>query len=175
MARNLKKQNTIEAPCNCVPWLLTLLRIGMGWIFLWPFLDKLFGLGFSTTPENAWLNGGSPTTGFLTHATKGPFASFFQALAGLPVIDIIFMIGLLFIGVSLISGIFTRLAAYAGSLMLFLMWLAVLPPEHNPFLDDHLIYPLILLLLSGLQAGRFFGLGHWWESQKLVKKYRFLA
>ncbi len=27
------------------------LRIAMGWIFLWSFLDKLFGFGFSTSPD----------------------------------------------------------------------------------------------------------------------------
>ena len=29
------------------------LRIVMGWIFLWPFLDKTFGLGFATPADRA--------------------------------------------------------------------------------------------------------------------------
>lgn len=49
--------------------------------------DKIFGLGFSTTSDNAWLVGGSPTSGFLTFATQGPFASFFQSLAGSVFVD----------------------------------------------------------------------------------------
>ena len=40
--------------------LLGLLRILMGWLFLWTFLDKTFGLGFATTAEKAWIAGGSP-------------------------------------------------------------------------------------------------------------------
>ncbi|MDP1694730.1 MAG: hypothetical protein Q8L34_04280, partial [Candidatus Woesearchaeota archaeon] len=58
--------------------LLGLLRIVLGGILLWPFFDKLFGLGFSTTPDKAWLLGNSPTLGFLTKSTTGPFASFYQ-------------------------------------------------------------------------------------------------
>ncbi|HST84100.1 MAG TPA: hypothetical protein VLL08_20360, partial [Kineosporiaceae bacterium] len=54
------------------------LRIGLGWIFLWAFLDKLFGLGHETESKAAWINGGSPTNGFLSHATTGPFADLYQ-------------------------------------------------------------------------------------------------
>ena len=50
------------------------------------------------------------------------------------------MLGLLGIGVALILGIGMRVAAVAGALLLVLMWTAVLPPENNPFMDDHLIY-----------------------------------
>ena len=43
-----------------------MLRLAMGFIFLWAFFDKVFGLGFATTSEQAWINGGSPTSVFLT-------------------------------------------------------------------------------------------------------------
>jgi thiosulfate dehydrogenase [quinone] large subunit len=93
------------------------LRIGMGWLFLWPFLDKLFGLGFTTAPEDAWIAGGSPTFGYLKFATSGPLAPIFQSLAGNPVVDWLFMLGLLLIGLALISGIGVSIAAYAGALI----------------------------------------------------------
>ena len=48
-------------------------RIALGWIFLWAFLDKLFGLGHETATKNAWINGGSPTKGFLAFGATGPF------------------------------------------------------------------------------------------------------
>lgn len=35
-------------------------RLVIGWVFLWAFLDKVFGFGFSTPSERAWINGGSP-------------------------------------------------------------------------------------------------------------------
>ena len=68
-----------------------ILRIGMGWIFLWAFFDKLFGLGFATKAEGAWVNGGSPTFGFLNFASKGPLAEIYQSMAGNAVVDWLFM------------------------------------------------------------------------------------
>jgi thiosulfate dehydrogenase (quinone) large subunit len=153
--------------------LLGILRIFMGWIFLWPFFDKLFGLGFTTTPENAWLNGGSPTTGFLSFAAKGPFATVFNSLAGNIFVDWLFMLGLLLIGTSLILGIFNKLATYSGTLLLLLMYSAVLPPEHNPLLDDHIIYSLALIILLHFKAGNYLGLGKKWSKIKFVKKNKF--
>ena len=34
-------------------WALVALRYVLGFTFLWPFLDKLFGLGYGTPAENA--------------------------------------------------------------------------------------------------------------------------
>lgn len=123
------------------------LRLSMGFIFFWAFLDKTFGLGFATSPEKSWLAGGSPTTGFLSFGVKGPFASFFQSLAGIPMIDWLFMLGLLFVGLTLLLNRFVKWGAIAGSLMLLFMYLALLLPENNPIIDDHLIYILVLLNL----------------------------
>ena len=47
-------------------------RLALGWIFLWAFLDKLFGLGHSTPSTGAWINGGSPTKGFLAPPRPDP-------------------------------------------------------------------------------------------------------
>lgn len=148
-------------------WMVFLLRMSMGWIFLWPFLDKLFGLGFATAPENAWIAGGSPTSGFLLHATAGPFASIFQALANNPVVDWLFMLGLLGVAITMFLGVAIRFGSYVGALILFLMWLAVLPPQHNPFLDDHIIYGLVFLLLA--YSKHTHTLGKWWSKTAVVK------
>ena len=147
-----------------------LARISLGWVFLWAFLDKTFGLGFATPSENAWLEGGSPTTGYLS-SIDGTFADFFNAMAGNAWADWLFMLGLLGIGLALVLGVFMNLAAWAGTVLLVLMWTAVLPPENNPFMDDHLVYALVLLTLAGLGAGRWLGLGGWWEHQDVVQKH----
>ncbi len=124
------------------------LRISLGLVFLWAFFDKTFGLSFATKPENAWIQGGSPTTGFLTYATKGPFANFFQNLAGNALVDWMFMLGLLFVGITLFFNKFMKWGSIAGSVMLFLMYIAALPPENNPLIDDHIIYILLLGFLA---------------------------
>lgn len=58
------------------------MRIATGLVFVWAFLDKLFGLGYATPGERAWLNGGSPTKGFLSGIDHGPFADMFRGWAG---------------------------------------------------------------------------------------------
>jgi len=124
------------------------LRLAMGFTFLWAFLDKLFGLGFATTAAKAWIHGGSPTYGFLTMATKGPFVEFFKSLAGSPIVDWLFMIGLLAVGLTLIFNRLVKWGAFAGGLMMFLMYLAALPPANNPVIDDHIIYILVLAVIG---------------------------
>ena len=158
-----------------LPHLDALLRISFGWIFTWAFLDKLFGLGFATAPEKAWLAGGSPTSGFLANAPTGPFASAFNTLAGQAWVDWLFMAGLLLIGVALILGIGMRVATTAGSLLLFLMWLAVLPPKNNPFLDEHLIYILVLAALCVTRSDQKWSLAKRWSNLPFIKKHSWLA
>ena len=145
-------------------------RISIGFVFLWAFADKLFGFGFATPAERAWVNGGSPTTGFLSHV-EGPFAGFFGSMAGQAWADWLFMAGLLCIGVALIAGIAMRIAAASGALLLTFMWMASLPLENNPFMDDHLVYAMVLVLLAALRAGDTAGLGGWWARLPLVRRY----
>lgn len=150
------------------------LRIFMGWTFMWAFLDKVFGLGYATQAGNGWIDGGSPTSGYLEFATKGPFAGIFQGLAGYAVVDWLFMLGLLGVGVTLMLGIGVRIGALAGVAMLTFMWLATMLPEHNPFLDDHIINALIMVGLVVTGAGKDIGLGGWWTRTGLVRRFRFL-
>jgi thiosulfate dehydrogenase [quinone] large subunit len=156
-------------------YLLAGIRLALGWVFLWAFLDKLFGLGLSTPATNSWLNGGSPTAGFLGKAATGPFTGFYHSIAGSVVVDVLFMAALLGIGIALILGIGMRIAAGAGALLLVLMWTAVLPPENNPFMDDHLIYAAVLVVLALMGAGDVLGLGHRWAATPLVRRNTWLT
>jgi thiosulfate dehydrogenase [quinone] large subunit len=163
---------------------LGLARIGLALIFLWAFFDKLFGLGFATCRDaatnnvavscaKAWMEGGSPTAGFLSHAT-GPFATLFHNLAGQGWADWLFMIGLLGLGISLTLGLAVRISAIAGSVLLFLMWAAGLWPATNPLLDDHIIYILLLISIAAANKYQMFGLGSWWRKQPVIEKNAWL-
>lgn len=153
--------------------LLAVIRIALGWIFLWAFLDKLFGWGPATSPAKSVLNGGSPTQGFLSSA-KGPFSGLFQSIAGGYLSDLLFMAALLAIGGALILGIAMRPAALGGAVLTVLMWAAVLPPAGNPFLDEHLVYAAILVVLALLNAGDTLGLGKAWSATPLVRRAAWL-
>ena len=158
-------------------WAIT--RLCMAWVFLWPFFDKLFGLGHGTTTANAWINGGNPSKGFLS-GSIGPFASFFHSIAGAGWVNWLFMLGLIALGLialglALLLGICLRFAAAAGSLLLLLMWSASLPPDSDVWLDNHIVYALLLIGLALVGAGNTLGLGHRWTQTKLVRRLSWLA
>ena len=152
---------------------IAVLRVSLGFVFLWAFLDKTFGLNYSTPSERSWINGGSPTKGFLASVDFGPFQSFFNNIAGTWWANLLFMAGLLAIGLALILGIGLRIAAIATTLMMAFMWAAEWPlaqftstgdktGSSNPLTDYHWIYALAAIVLAVVSAGRFFGLGDWW-------------
>lgn len=153
-------------------WAVT--RLFLGWIFLWAFLDKLFGLGHATPAAKGWLDGGNPTKGFLAGGAKGPFEGFYHGIAGDPWTNWLFMIGLAGIGVALLLGIGIRIAAVSGAILLAMMWTAVLPPENNVFMDDHLVYAVVLIGLALAGAGDTLGFGRAWGNTKLVRTYPIL-
>ncbi len=151
-------------------YVLAVVRLALGWTFLWAFLDKAFGLGHETASADAWIDGGSPTSGFLGHGTSGPFADFYQGMAGHAWADWLFMLGLLGIGTALILGVAMRIAASAGALLMVLMFTAALPPANNLFMDDHIIYALVLGALALAHAGRTLGFGKVWETLPVVQR-----
>ena len=152
---------------------IALLRLSIGFVFLWAFLDKFFGLGYATPSARAWINGGSPTKGFLSNVDIGPFQSAFHSIAGTWWADTLFMLGLLGVGLAVMLGVFMNVSAIAGTLMMVLMWVAEWPLAQftssgeasgstNPFMDYHLIYALVLIVLAVIGAGRYFGIAPWW-------------
>jgi thiosulfate dehydrogenase [quinone] large subunit len=154
---------------------LAVLRVVTGFVFLWAFLDKLFGLGYATPSKGAWINGGSPTKGFLSSVHVGPFESLFHTWAGTWWADTLFMLGLAGVGIAVIAGIGLRLSAITGTLMMLLMWTAEWPfalststgeatHSTNPVIDYHIIYALTLIVLAAAAAGNTWGLGRHWAT-----------
>ena len=145
--------------------LLAGLRIVLGFTFLWPFFDKMFGLGYMTPAARAWVNGGTPAQGFMKNA-EGPFASFFKSIAG-PWADWLFMAGLLGIGIALLAGAGLKIAAWTAGILLALMYLAEFPlgttgAYTNPLIDSHWIEAFGIAVLAATLAGDTWGLGKWW-------------
>lgn len=147
-----------------------LARLSLGWVFLWAFLDKLFGLGHDTPGAKAWINGGHPTYGFLKGAAKGPLKGFYNGIAGAAWADWLFMLALAGVGIALILGIGMRIAAVAGGVLCVMMWSAVLPPENNVFMDYRLIYALVIIGLALVEAGDTLGFGRPWGRTALVRR-----
>ena len=63
-------------------------------------------------------------------------------------VDWLFMLGLLGIGLTLLLNKYVKWGALAGIVMLVLMYLAVMWPENNPLIDEHLIYAVLLAYIA---------------------------
>ena len=100
-----------------VPWLLTFVRIIIGWHFLYEGLSKIITAGWSSAPYLA--------------GSKWIFAPVFTALANsspaVAVIDFINIWGMILVGLGLMLGLFTRWASLGGALMLFFYFVAYPP------------------------------------------------
>ena len=166
-------------------YMWSILRIALGYIFLWAFLDKLFGLGFATCKakatglvdvgcSSAWINGGSPTKGFLANATTGPFQDFYHNLAGQAWVDWLFMLGLLVAGLGLLFGLWVRLAALVGIILMILMWTALLWPANAPGIDEHIIYAIVLFGVALTAGHQAWSLNSWWTKTKIARALPFL-
>lgn len=179
MLANITSNRTVssgeeKATTTATRYVWAVTRLCMGWVFLWPFMDKMFGLGHETTVAHAWINGGSPSKGFLSGAI-GPFAGFYQSIAGAGWVNWIFMIGLIGIAVALLLGIGMRIASVSGAILVILMWSASLPPQDDIFMDNHIIYALVLIGLALVGAGRTLGFGNWWAQTSLVRRFPWLT
>lgn len=129
---------------------LTLLRVGLGWLMFYAGYTKIINPDWSAA-------------GYLQNAQT--FTGFYQWLAQdsiLPVVNFLNEWGLTLLGLSLIFGVFVRLSASLGALLMLLYYFPVLNfpyiGEHSFLVDDHIIYAVALLYLAIARAGRIWGL-----------------
>ena len=148
-----------ENPLPIAPFTL-LLRLLMGWIFLWAGFDKAIN-GFTAE-------------GFLVHGTSGPLHGWFQDLGAdataLAVIDPLVVVGQIALGFALVFGVATRLALLFAAVMMFLFYLAQFPPEYDLFADYYIVYIAVFAMLGALGAGRVLGLDPVIEEMPWVKR-----
>ncbi|MBO4798578.1 MAG: hypothetical protein J5494_07425 [Candidatus Methanomethylophilaceae archaeon] len=149
---------------------LAAFRIMAGWIMLWPFFDKLFGLGFQTPHGGGWIDGVSPSS-YVVYVADGLFKDFYVSLAGNFVIDVILMAALLVLGVALVLGIAARQTTSGMCAFLLIMYSLHVPPSDNPVVDYH------ILLVAGMLAVYFLGgfeklsLRDRWKETRIVRRF----
>jgi thiosulfate dehydrogenase [quinone] large subunit len=137
---------------------ITVLRVVVGWHFLYEGLAKLT----STT----WSAAG------YMKASRGPFADLFRWIASQPHLldqaNLITMYGLTIVGVLLILGLFTRLAAIGGIAFILLFYLCNPPfigyfysiPSEGSYLivNKNLVELCALVVILATRSGLFAGL-----------------
>ncbi|MBN2482418.1 MAG: DoxX family protein [Bacteroidales bacterium] len=153
-------------------WTLTIVRIIIGWHFLYE--------GFVKLTDGTW------TAAPYLAGSRWIFSSVFQAIADSNVLmnitDLINVWGLTLIGLALILGIYTRIAAFCGALLMLLYFVA-----YPPFLgfmqgivtegaylwvNRNLIELVVLLAMGFLPKGMMYGLDHLfvvWNEAKIHK------
>ncbi|MGV8856480.1 MAG: DoxX family membrane protein [Devosia sp.] len=148
--------------------LIFLLRVTVGWIFLYAASHQVFAADFSIV-------------GFL-NSTK-TFHGFFQIFTGpvvAPIVSFLVAYGHLLIGLSLISGLMVRVSAAFGIFIMLIYWMAHMDfpyiGDTNSFIIDfHIIDALVLGLLIATRAGHVWGLDAWAARQPLVAGNKPLA
>jgi uncharacterized membrane protein YphA (DoxX/SURF4 family) len=153
-------------------WSITIVRIVIGWHFLYEGLSKLIEGGWSSAPYLA--------------GSRWIFAPFFQWIsessAMTSVVDFLNLWGLTLVGLGLILGAFTRLASSAGAFMLFFYFVAYPPipgytisvPVEGSYLwvNKTLIEFFVLIAFSFISSGSHFGLDRLykrWKEEKARK------
>ncbi len=157
------KNNSLSLPQQ---WGLVVLRILIGWHFLYEGMVKLLDPGWSA--ESYLIN------------TRGMLSGFFHAMAAQPAIlegiNFLNIWGLIFIGLGLFLGLFARMAVYAGMVLLFFYYTAYppfqgynfwAPQEGHYLLVDKTFIELVTLIVLALFP-RALNIGLW----NLLKKVK---
>lgn len=129
---------------------LLLLRVSIGWLFLYAGISKFNAASWSAA-------------GYLNSAKTLPSLYHWFASPGvLPITNILNEYGQILIGISLIIGLFVRYSSIAGILMMVLYYIPILNfpmvGEHSYIVDEHVIYSFVLLVLAVFRAGKVYGL-----------------
>lgn len=144
----------VRLPLGAAP-ILALLRIGIGWHFLYEGTIKLF--------DRSW------TSAEYLRASVGPLSPWFHRIVDnavwLKCVDALNMIGLAGIGLALMLGLLTRTAAFLGIVLLGLYHLAYPPmlgqspsgpvEGHYLLINKTLLELLALLVILAMPAAKY--------------------
>lgn len=130
-------------------YLILLLRLSLGWLFLYAGLSKV-------------LNPSWSAAGYLKAAKTLPELYTWLALpSNIGWVNFLNEWGLTLIGLSLVLGLWVRWSGLLGVLLMILYYIPTLSfpyaGDHSLLIDEHVIYSLGLLVLVSFRAGHFWG------------------
>ena len=144
-------------------FLLTGIRIVIGWHFLYEGISKLFAPNW--TSAGYLLTSHWVLSGFFHWVVENPSV--------LKIVDLLNIWGLIFVGFGLFFGILTRIASLAGTILLFLYFIAN-PPfvgfigqatgEGNYLVvNKNIIEMMVLMLFIVVPKNLFYGVDRWFS------------
>jgi uncharacterized membrane protein YphA (DoxX/SURF4 family) len=154
------------------PWLFTVIRITIGWHFLYEGITKILITGWSSAPYLA--------------GSKWIFAPVFNSMAEsagvIAFVDFLNIWGMIFVGLGLILGMLTRWASAGGAIMLLFYFVAYPPvpgytvgvPVEGSYLwvNKTLIEFFVLVAFSFMSSGYHFSIDRLytrWKEEKARK------
>ncbi len=144
-------------------WFILALRLMMGFAFLQSGLDKV-------------LSGSFSAGGYLTQAVpanNSPVADVFVAMGNtqwfVSVVNVAVPWGEVLIGLGLLVGALTRLAAFWGAFMMLLFYLGNWDIGHG-YINGDFAYMLVFLSVAAFGAGRILGLDAYIEQYEIAGK-----
>ncbi|QHS16590.1 DoxX family protein [Halopenitus persicus] len=150
-------------------WFILALRLMMGLAFLQSGVDKVLSGSFSAA---GYLQNAPPSNG-------SPVADLFVAMGNTPwfvdFVNVAVPWGEVLIGLGLIVGFLTRLAAFWGAFMMLLFYLGNWEISHG-YINGDFAYMLVFLSVAAFGAGRILGLDAYVENydlggETLVERY----
>lgn len=145
---------------KCGDYALLALRLAVGWLYFYAGIVKVLETGWTAA---GYLKG-----------SVGPFAGLFVSMAGNPLVDFLFKWGLVLIGLAIILGLLTRLAAFWGVVLTLLIYFTKFPPKLG-LVEEHIIYIAAFVVVAATGGGRVFGIDGTAFMRKLAEKARWLG
>ncbi|AGB16240.1 putative membrane protein [Halovivax ruber XH-70] len=147
-------------------WFILALRLMMGLAFFQSGIEKVLAGDFSAG-------------GYLGSRQAGPAADLFTSMAEVgwfvEFVNVAVPWGEVLIGLGLLFGAFTRLAAFWGAFMMLMFYLGNWSVDHG-YINGDFAYMLVFLSVAAFGAGRILGLDAYIESydvggQPLIERY----
>ncbi|CQH56910.1 DoxX domain protein [Halobacterium hubeiense] len=148
-------------------WFILALRLMMGVAFLWSGADKVLSGSFSAAGYLVNVTPASPASElFVTMGETAWFVDF---------VNVAVPWGEVLIGLGLLVGCLTRLAAFWGAFMMLLFYLGNWEVSHG-YINGDFAYMLVFLSVAAFGAGRILGLDSYIEQydvggEALVERY----
>lgn len=133
---------------------LLFLRLSLGWLFFYAGITKVLDPKWSAA---GYLKAAQTATGLY---------GWFASSQNIGWVNFLNEWGLTLIGTALILGLFVRLAALSGILLMVLYYLPILNFPYvgkgatSFIVDQHIIFIFALLLLWSFDAGKYWGLNN---------------
>jgi thiosulfate dehydrogenase [quinone] large subunit len=149
------------------PWLaywLVIMRLAVGWWFLHAGLDKFLAWPF----DASWFVGGAAAG-----TSLAPIVTLFSGDAGLALVNIMVPVGQTLIGLGIVLGALTRLAAFFGAfLMTFFYFInGETGGWAHGLVTGELLGLLLFAMIASLGAGRVLGIDAILARSEFVKNH----